>query len=86
MLKYNISRFDHYYASINFKSSFLVIGNINILGFFLSSTSKVNIYVFGIHILLLTVSLIFVLLAIRPYLKNYEEKESLIFFNDISNS
>jgi hypothetical protein len=85
MLKYNISRFDHYYASVNFKSSFLVIGNITILGFILNNTSKINTYVFGGHIILLTVSLIFVLLAIRPYLKSYEGKNSLIFFNDVSN-
>ena len=31
MLKYNISRYDHYFASVNFKSSFLVLGNITIL-------------------------------------------------------
>ena len=37
LLKYNISRFDHYYASVNFKSSFLVVGNITILGFLIKS-------------------------------------------------
>jgi len=85
MLKYNISRFDHYYASVNFKSSFLVVGNITILGFLLSSVEKINICIFYSHIVMITVSLIFVLLAIKPYLNSYEGKDSLVFFNDIEN-
>ena len=85
MLKYNISRFDHYYASVNFKSSFLVIGNITILGFLLTSRNQINDYIFYCHILLITTSLIFVLLAIKPYLKSYTASKGLIFFNDISN-
>lgn len=85
MLKYNISRFDHYYASVNFKSSFLVIGNITILGFLLTSAKKINEYIFYNHMLLITASLIFVLLAIKPYLKSYKQNNSLVFFNDIAN-
>lgn len=85
MLKYNISRFDHYYASVNFKSSFLVIGNITILGFLLTSANKINEYIFYSHMLLITASLIFVLLAIKPYLKSYKQNNGLIFFNDITN-
>jgi len=85
MLKYNISRFGHYYASVNFKSSFLVLGNITILGFILNADTNINTYIFGGHILLVTLSLIFVLLAIKPYLKSYHGKDSLIFFNDIAN-
>ena len=85
MLKYNISRFDHYYASVNFKSSFLVIGNITILGFLLTSANKINEYIFYSHMLLITTSLIFVLLAIKPYLKSYKQSNGLIFFNDITN-
>lgn len=86
MLKYNISRFDHYYTSVNFKSSFLVIGNITILGFLLTSSDTINFYIFHAHILLITISLTFVLLAIKPYLKSYSQNYSLIFFNDIANT
>lgn len=85
MLKYNISRFDHYYASVNFKSSFLVIGNITLLGFLFSTLSDINICLFIAHVLVTILSLIFVLLAIKPYLKSYDKNTSLIFFNDIAN-
>lgn len=85
MLKYNISRFDHYYASVNFKSSFLVIGNITLLGFLLSTQNCISVYLILGHISLTTLSLIFVLLAIKPYLKSYDKSTSLIFFNDITN-
>ena len=89
MLKYNISRYDHYFASVNFKSSFLVIGNITILGFVLSNKDKLvqlmGGYIFYVLILLITLSLITVLLAIKPYLKKYNGKDSVIFFNDIAN-
>ncbi len=86
VLKYNISRYDHYYASVNFKSSFLVLGNITILGFVLSSKTQINNYFFYALVLLIASSLISILLAIKPYLKKYNEKASIIFFNDISNS
>ena len=85
MLKYNISRYDHYFASVNFKSSFLVLGNITILGFVLSNRIQLNDYVFYALVLLIASSLITVLLAIKPYLKRYEGKSSVVFFNDISN-
>lgn len=85
MLKYNISRFDHYYASVNFKSSFLVIGNITLLGFLFTTLSDINICLFIAHVLVTILSLIFVLLAIKPYLKSYDKNTSLIFFNDIAN-
>ncbi len=86
MLKYNISRFDHYYASVNFKSSFLVIGNITITGFWMTNRTQINDYVFYAHLLLITFSLVFVLMAIKPYVKSYEGSESLVFFNDIANT
>ncbi len=86
MLKYNISRFDHYYASVNFKSSFLVLGNITVLGFILTNKEQVNEYIFYSHIFLIILSLIAVLLAIRPYLKTYTGNDSLVFFNDIANT
>ncbi len=85
MLKYNISRFDHYFASVNFKSSFLVLGNITILGFVLSNRAHMNHYVFYIIVLLIASSLIAVLLAIKPYLKQYDGRTSVLFFNDIAN-
>jgi hypothetical protein len=85
MLKYNISRFDHYYASVNFKSSFLVLGNITILGFLLTSINCINKYILYCHLLLISSSLVFVLLAIKPYLISYNKSNSLIFFNDIAN-
>jgi len=85
MLKYNISRYDHYFASVNFKSSFLVLGNITILGFVLSNRTQINDYTFYVLVLLIASSLIAVLLAIKPYLKRYDGKTSVIFFNDIAN-
>lgn len=85
MLKYNISRYDHYFASVNFKSSFLVLGNITILGFVLSNRTQINDYIFYALVLLIASSLITVLLAIKPYLKRYEGKASVVFFNDIAN-
>ncbi len=84
LLKYNISRFDHYYASVNFKSSFLVVGNITILGFLLRN--EIHIWVFYLLIILLTLSLFFVLLAIKPYLKPYQGSSSILFFGDIANN
>ena len=85
MLKYNISRFDHYFASVNFKSSFLVLGNITIIGFVLSNWGHMNHYVFYVIVLLIASSLIAVLLAIKPYLKRYDGRTSVLFFNDIAN-
>ncbi len=85
MLKYNISRYDHYFASVNFKSSFLVLGNITILGFVLSNRIDINNYTFYVLVLLIASSLIAVLLAIKPYLKRYDGKASVVFFNDIAN-
>jgi hypothetical protein len=85
MLKYNISRYDHYFASVNFKSSFLVLGNITILGFVLSNRTHIHDYIFYVLVLLIASSLITVLLAIKPYLKRYEGKASVVFFNDIAN-
>jgi len=84
LLKYNISRFDHYYASVNFKSSFLVVGNITILGFLLNN--KIDFCIFDILIFLILGSLFFVLLAIKPYLKPYQGSNSILFFNDIANN
>lgn len=84
MLKYNISRFDHYYASVNFKSSFLVLGNITILGFLLSENS-ISFYT-GLIMFLILISLVFVLLAINPYLKQYQGSNSVLYFGDIANS
>jgi len=85
MLKYNISRFDHYFASVNFKSSFLVLGNITILGFVLSKRVQMDPYIFYIIVLSITSSLIAVLFAIKPYLKRYNGRTSVLFFNDIAN-
>lgn len=85
LLKYNISRFDHYYASINFKSSFLIIGNITIIGFLFNIKSQISNSIFYIHISLITVSLLFVLLAVKPYLKGFKLSNSVVFFGDISN-
>ncbi len=85
MLKYNISRYDHYFASVNFKSSFLVLGNITILGFVLSNRTHINDYTFYVLVLLIASSLITVLLAIKPYIKRYDGKASVVFFNDIAN-
>ena len=84
LLKYNISRFDHYYASVNFKSSFLVVGNITILGFLIKN--EIYIWISYSLIFLITLSLIFVLYAIKPYLKPYQGSSSILFFNDIANN
>ena len=85
VLKYNISRFDHYYASVNFKSSFLVLGNITILGLVSVNEDKLNGYTFFLY-LLIAITLIFVLLAIKPYLKSNKIDKSIIFFDEIANS
>ena len=85
LLKYNISRFDHYYASINFKSSFLVLANITLLGFLLTS----NDIAFSSFLLCTVISIltiIFVLLAIKPFLKSYSGSSSVLYFEDINNS
>jgi len=84
LLQYNISRFDHYYASVNFKSSFLVVGNITILGFLLGKGS-IDWYV-SIILFSIVVSLVYVLLAIKPYLKPYQGSNSILYFNDIANN
>ena len=84
LLKYNISRFDHYYASVNFKSSFLVVGNITILGFLMKN--EIHSLLFNILLVLITSSLICVLLAIKPYLKPYQGSSSILFFNDIASN
>jgi len=86
VLKYNISRFDHYYASVNFKSSFLVIGNITILGVVLGNQDKLNNYILYVHLLLIASSLISVLVAIKPYLIGNKIDKSVIFFDEIANS
>ncbi|RLA81790.1 MAG: hypothetical protein DRG78_08610 [Epsilonproteobacteria bacterium] len=85
MLKYNISRYDSDYLGVNFKSSFLVIGNITILGFLISYFTKINMQFFYISLFITTCSLFFTLLAIKPYLKSNSNKNSLIFFNDVAN-
>lgn len=84
MLKYNISRFDHYNGTVNFKSSFLVLGNITILGFLLNEKS-ISLYT-GIIVFLIFTSLVCVLLAIKPYLKPYQGSSSILFFGDIANN
>ncbi len=86
LLKYNISRFDHYYASVNFKSSFLVIGNITIIGFLISNKNNILDYIFFANLLLTTLSLVFILMAINPFTKSYHKNGSIIFFGDIANS
>lgn len=85
LLKHNIGRFDHYYASVNFKSSFLVIGNITLMIFIFSEKliSKNSVF-FHISILSGFISLLFVLFAIKPYLKSEKNKNSLIYYGDIA--
>ena len=86
VLKYNISRFDHYYASVNFKSSFLVLGNITILGLVSVNEDKLGGYIIFVLYLLIASTLISVLLAIRPYLKSNKIDKSIISFDEIANS
>ena len=86
LLKYNISRFDHYYASTNFKASLFMIGNITILGFLLTNKDKINEVAMLVSFLLVVITLVFVLLAIRPYLETYKGSKGNIFFGDISNN
>jgi hypothetical protein len=84
MLKYNISRFDHYYASVNFKSSFFVVASITLLGF-LYSQDNIGVFALVLITFLTALTIIFVLCAIKPYLKSYNQKEGIVFFGDISN-
>lgn len=85
VLKYNISRFDHYFASINFKSSFLILANITILGFLISNSNNVSKFSLIIVSLISVLTVTFVLLAIKPFLKTYKGKDSIIYFGDIAN-
>ncbi|MCT7605293.1 Pycsar system effector family protein [Aliarcobacter butzleri] len=85
VLKYNISRFDHYFASINFKSSFLILANITILGFLISNSNHVSKFSLIIVSLISVLTVTFVLLAIKPFLKTYKGKDSIIYFGDIAN-
>lgn len=84
LLKYNISRFDHYYASVNFKSSLFIVASITLLGF-LYSNDSIGAFPLTVTTFLTALTIIFVLLAIKPYLKSYNEKDSVIFFGDITN-
>lgn len=85
LLKYNMSRFDHYYTSINFKSSFLILSNVTILGFVFSRSTNENAISLTLSTLLAGFSIFFVLLAIKPFLKSYSGKDSVLFFGDIKN-
>ena len=85
VLKYNISRFDHYFASINFKSSFLILANITILGFLISNSNHVSKFSLIIVSLISVLTVTFVLFAIKPFLKTYKGKDSIIYFGDIAN-
>lgn len=84
MLKYNIDRFDHYYASVNFKSSFFVVASITLLGF-LYSQDNIGGFPLVLITFLTALTIIFVLCAIKPYLKSYNQKQGILFFGDISN-
>lgn len=85
LLKYNISRFDHYYASVNFKSSFLVLGNLSLVSFLFVNKIEINIFLIIICTLLAVISLVCTLLAIAPYLESNKKNRSNIFFGEIAN-
>ncbi|ADG91856.1 hypothetical protein Arnit_0189 [Arcobacter nitrofigilis DSM 7299] len=84
LLKCNIGRFDFYYGSVNFKSSFLIIANITILGFLLSNVEKLCFPVFVLNAVFIFFSILFVLFAINPYLKSVDAGNSILFFGDIA--
>ncbi|WP_419333369.1 Pycsar system effector family protein [Aliarcobacter butzleri] len=85
LLKFNISRFDHYYASVNFKSSFLVLGNLSLFSFLFLNKTGVNGVCIILSSVLSVLSLVFTLLAIAPYLKGNINYRSNIFFGEIAN-
>lgn len=85
LLKYNISRYDHYYASVNFKSSFLILANITMLGFIFTSNSVAGTFSTIVVTIFPILTVVFVLFAIKPYLKSYGGKDSIIFFGDVAN-
>lgn len=85
LLKYNISRYDHYYASVNFKSSFLILANITMLGFIFTSNSVTGTFSTIVVTIFPILTVVFVLFAIKPYLKSYGGKDSIIFFGDVAN-
>lgn len=85
LINNNISRFDHYYASINFKSTFLIMSNITFFGFLLTFLGTMSIVTFYIHFLLILMSLGFVFVTIKQYLKRYKGKNSLLVFDNIVN-
>jgi len=82
LLQFNINRFDGYYTSINFKSSFFIISSVGMIGMLFQNKILNNISYIAISMLLIT--LVFVILAIKPYLKSLKKSNSNIFFHDIS--
>ena len=82
LLQFNINRFDGYYTSINFKSSFFIISSVGMIGMLFQNKILNNTSYIAISMLLIT--LVFVILAIKPYLKSLKKSNSNIFFHDIS--
>lgn len=85
LLKFNISRFDHYYASVNFKSSFLVLGNLSLFSFLFLNKTDIHGFLIILSSLLSVLSLVSTLLAIAPYLKGNSSYQSNVFFGEIAN-
>lgn len=93
-LKFNISRYDHYYDSINNKGNVYLTINIFILGGVISScyillpSQEFNIctYLFLVLTIFFNIcSSIFTLKAIKPHLsESNPNPTSLIFFNDVA--
>jgi hypothetical protein len=96
-LKFLIERFDHYYDTVNNKSSFYIALNTFIFGGVTAGYIAINekkmplptlIWYLAMALLLAcTLSTIFTILAIRPYRNSNHtnsQSKSLIFYSDIA--
>ena len=92
-----IERFDSYYSGINNKGAFLLAFNTFLIGAFIVGYKEIldlitccercffNLLI-GIILLLSILSMIYTIIAIKPYLKSSEvgQSKSNWFFNDIA--
>lgn len=91
--KHLISRYDHYYDTINNKGNLYLVINTFVLGAILAGYSdlfktydcKIILQAFIGGILLFNLSsIVFTILAIKPFLSKKGDKTSLQFFGDIA--
>lgn len=96
LYKFIISRYDGYYESVNQKGNYLIALNTLVIGIatlVLQNLEKLNlegskigvIIIFGVLLLFSFASIIFVLIATRPYWGKKEDiGDSVLFFGSVS--